>query len=214
MVRLFQKTKMLETQVDEFLSIVSESGLLFKEAIRLYLDDRFDDFEDRRNSVNNLERRGDDLRREIETQLYSNTLIPESRGDVLGLLESLDNITNTAKQTLLEFSIERPAILPELKQDYSELADCGVQAVEALVMATRAFFRDTQAVKDHLHKVMFYEKEADRIAEKLRRKIFSANLDLGQKNHLRYITHHIGYLSDRAEDVADRLAISTIKRSM
>jgi predicted phosphate transport protein (TIGR00153 family) len=214
MVRLFQKTKMLETQVDDFLNIVSESGLLFKEAIRLYLDDRFDDFEERRNSVNNLERRGDDLRREIETQLYTNTLIPESRGDVLGLLESLDNITNTAKQTLLEFSIEKPAILPELKQDYAELAECGVHAVEALVLATRAFFRDTRAVKDHLHKVMFYEKEADRTAEKLRRKIFSTNLDLGQKNHLRYITHHIGYLSDRAEDVADRLAISTIKRSM
>jgi predicted phosphate transport protein (TIGR00153 family) len=214
MVRLFQKTKMLETQVDDFLNIVSESSLLFKEAIRLYLEDRFDDFEERRNSVNNLERRGDDLRREIEMQLYANTLIPESRGDVLGLLESLDNITNTAKQTLLEFSIERPAILPELKQDYSELADCGVQAVEALVMATRAFFRDIQAVTDHLHKVMFYEKEADRIAEKLRRKIFSTDLHLSHKNHLRYITHHIGYLSDRAEDVADRLAISTIKRSM
>jgi len=214
MVRLFQKTKMLETQVDDFLNIVSESGLLFKEAIRLYLDDRFDDFEERRNSVNNLERRGDDLRREIETQLYTNTLIPESRGDVLGLLESLDSITNTAKQTLLEFSIERPAILPELKQDYAELADCGVQAVEALVLATRAFFREIHAVKDHLHKVMFYEKEADRIAEKLRRRIFSADIDLSQKNHLRYVTHHIGYLSDRAEDVADRLAISTIKRSM
>jgi hypothetical protein len=82
------------------------------------------------------------------------------------------------------------------------------------VLATRAFFRDTRAVKDHLHKVMFYEKEADRTAEKLRRKIFSTDLDLSHKNHLRYITHHIGYLSDRAEDVADRLAISTIKRSM
>jgi predicted phosphate transport protein (TIGR00153 family) len=214
MVRLFQKTKLLETQVDDFLNIVSESGLLFKEAIRLYLADRYDDFEERRNSVNNLERRGDDLRREIETQLYTNTLIPESRGDVLGLLESLDNITNTAKQSLLEFSIEKPAILPELKEDYAELAGCGVQAVEALVLATRAFFRDIQGVKDHLHKVIFYEKEADRIAERLRRKIFSADIDLSRKNHLRYITHHIGYLPDRAEDVADRLAISTIKRSM
>ncbi|MFH1010117.1 MAG: DUF47 family protein, partial [bacterium] len=213
-VRLFQKTRVLETQVDEFLSIVSESGLLFKEAIKFYLEERLDEFEERRKQVNDLERRGDDLRREIEMQLYANTLIPESRGDVLGLLESIDSITNTAKQTLLEFSIERPAILPELKQDYAELADCGVEAVEALVMATRAFFRDIHAVKDHLHKVMFYEKEADRIAEKLRRKIFGTNIDLSQKNHLRYITHHIGYLSDRAEDVADRLAISTIKRSM
>jgi len=214
MVRLFQKTRVLETQMDEFLSIVSESGLLFKEAIKLYLEERFDEFEERRKQVNELERRGDNLRREIEMQLYTNTLIPESRGDVLGLLESIDSITNTAKQTLLEFSIEKPAILPELKQDYAELADCGVQAVEALVMATRAFFRDIQAVKDHLHKVMFYEKEADQIAEKLRRKIFSADIELSRKNHLRYITHHIGYLSDRAEDVADRLVISTIKRSM
>jgi uncharacterized protein Yka (UPF0111/DUF47 family) len=126
----------------------------------------------------------------------------------------MDDVIDTAKETLVEFSIECPTILPELKRDYVELADCVEKSVDALVMAARAFFRDTAAVKDHLHKVMFYEKEADKISEKLRRNIFGADIDLSQKNHLRYITLHICDISDRAEDVADRLSISTIKRSI
>lgn len=214
MVRLFQRTKTLEAQVDEFLSVVSESGLLFKEAIRLYLEDRGGDFEERKTAVDSLESRADGLRRDIETQLYTQTLIPDARGDVLGLLESMDDVINTAKETLVEFSIECPDILPELKRDYVELADCVAKSVEALVMAARAFFRDTAVVKDHLHKVMFYEKEADKMSEKLRRNIFSADIDLSRKNHLRYITLHICDVSDKAEDVADRLTISTIKRSI
>jgi predicted phosphate transport protein (TIGR00153 family) len=214
MVRLFQRTKMLEAQVDEFLSVVSESGILFREAIRLYLEDRIDDFEERNRAVDSLESRADGLRREIETQLYEQTLIPDARGDVLGLLENMDDVIDTAKETLVEFSIECPAILPELKRDYVELADCVEKSVDALVMAARAFFRDTAAVKDHLHKIMFYEKEADKISEKLRRSIFHADIELSRKNHLRYITLHICDISDRAEDVADRLSISTIKRSI
>jgi len=66
-----------------------------------------------------------------------------------------------------------------------------------------------------LHKIYHWEKEADRIAENLKRSIFeSEELKLSEKIHLRYFTLHIDTLADRAEDVADRLAIYTIKRSI
>ena len=31
------------------------------------------------------------------------------------------------------------------------------------MLASRAFFRNIEAVADHMHKVMFYEKEADKV---------------------------------------------------
>ena len=93
------------------------------------------------------------------------------------------------------------------------LCDQVVHAAESIVLASRAFFRNIEAVGDHMHKVMFYEKEADKVSTKLKRAIFSTDLPLYRKAHLRNFVEHIDNVADRAEDVADRLAIYTIKRS-
>jgi hypothetical protein len=133
---------------------------------------------------------------------------------VLGLLETIDEVINTEKKTLSQFSVEKPAIPADLNPQYQELASTCVAGAEAVVAAARAFFRDIKAVHDHVHKVYFYEKEADRLSDRLKRDIFARDLDLAHKIHLRYFSLHIESLSDEAENVADRLAISTIKRTM
>jgi uncharacterized protein Yka (UPF0111/DUF47 family) len=80
------------------------------------------------------------------------------------------------------------------------------------VFASRAFFRDTNSVRDHVRKVLFFESEADRINTKLQRKIFASDLDLTRKRHLQYFTENIDEIANCAEDVADELAIYAIKR--
>jgi len=85
--------------------------------------------------------------------------------------------------------------------------------VETLVLASRAFFRNIDAVSHHNHKVMFYEKEADKVSTKLKKAIFSSELDLSRKSQLRNFVEHIDNVPDWAEDVADRLAIYSIKRT-
>ncbi|MEN6310643.1 MAG: DUF47 family protein, partial [Acidobacteriota bacterium] len=71
---------------------------------------------------------------------------------------------------------------------------------------------DFNMVGDHLHKVYFFEKEADKISDRLKRSVFHSGLELSRKIHLRYFALHIENISDHAEDVADRLGISCIKR--
>ncbi len=212
---LFRRTKTLETEIDAFLDNLSESGLLFKRAVQIYLDEgSTDEFEEKLQAVNRLESEADKLRRSIETQLYAQTLIPESRGDVLGLLENLDSVLNLYEGALWGFSIENPDIPPEFRSDFTVLCDQAVLAVESIVLASRAFFRNIEAVGDHMHKVMFYEKEADKVSTKLKRAIFASDLSLSHKSHLRIFVEHVDNLADRSEDVADRLAIYTIKRTV
>jgi uncharacterized protein Yka (UPF0111/DUF47 family) len=81
-------------------------------------------------------------------------------------------------------------------------------------LASRAFFRNPEAVGDHNHKVMFFEKEADKVSTKLKQGIFGSGLKLDQKMHLRNFVEHIDNVADLAEDIADRLAIYTIKRTI
>ncbi len=213
MTLLFKQTKMLEAQVDEFLNAISQGALVFNQAIKSYLEGEKDKLEDNITTIKSLENKADNLRRTVENHLYTHSLIPEHRGDVLGLLESMDNVIDTAKGTLNHFSIESPDIPTELIRDFLDLSDKAAMAAESIVFATRAFFKDVNAVKDHLHKVYFYEKEADKIAERLKRSIFKLNIDLSKKMHLNYFVQHVDFLADRAEEVADRLSIYAIKRS-
>ncbi len=211
---IFLKTKELEAQIDEFCNQVDEGALGFKLGIRFYLGNDYTAFEDKLRQVNELESRGDTLRRQIERKLYAQTLIPESRGDVLGLLENMDQILNKCEGAMWQFAIEKAEIPTEHRTDFTNLVDFVVQCVDSLVSASRAFFRDIHTVSDHMHKVMFFEKEADKISTKLKMAIFASELDLSRKNQLRRYVEHIDNIADTAEDVADRLAIYTIKRSI
>jgi hypothetical protein len=212
---LFRRTKALENEIDDFLDKLSEGALAFRIGVQIYLaHGRTPAFEEKLYHVNSLENDADNLRRSIETKLYSQTLIPESRGDVLGLLETLDSVLNLMEGALWAFSIETPEIPEPFRSDFNGLTDMAVESVEALVQGSRAFFRNIEAVPDHNHKVMFFEKEADKISTKLKRAIFESSLPLPNKTHLRYFAESIDNIADRAEDVADRLAIYTIKRTV
>ena len=214
MAILFRATKKLEAQIDDFLDTINEGALVFKMGVKNYLDKSQSEFSERIEKIAKLESKADDLRRRIETQLYEQTLIPEHRGDVLGILESTDTVIDTMKETLFQFDVETPDIPEELADYYREVTEMSVASTENLVIAIRAFFRDVKTVKDYLHKVIFYEKEADRIGHNLKRQAFKMNIDLSHKFHLRYFALHIQNVSDRSEEVADRLAIYTIKRTM
>lgn len=212
---MFGKSRTLEYKIDEFLDRLSESALLFDLAIKSYLDHGYSkEFAVKRADVNKNESGADLLRREIESQLYSQALIPESRGDVLGLIETLDDVLNLCESSLWAFDIEKPEIPEEFHELFKELTYMVVQSVEALSRSSRAFFRDFDRVSYHNHKVMFYETEADKVSTKLKRRIFSSDLDLSQKMHLRSFVESIDNIADWSEDVADRLAIYALKRSV
>ncbi len=214
-ISLFGRTRALEGEIDEFLDHLSESSLVFKAAIKTYMDEGYTaEFEQRLQDVNKMESEADHLRRAIEIKLYAHTLIPESRGDVLGLIETLDHLLNLFEGSLWAFSIEKPDIPKDYHADFMSLTEMSVQAAESLVQASRAFFRNIEAVSDHNHKVMFYEKEADKVSTKLKQAIFGSDLELSRKTHLRNFVEHIDNVADWAEDVADRLAIYTIKRTV
>jgi uncharacterized protein len=211
--RLFGRTSAIEAQIDEFLDKITECGLVFQKALQIYLDQgpcaEFDAFLAQGAAI---EHRGDDLRRSIETQLYAQTLIPDFRGDVLRLLEDLDYLMNIYEANLYRFSIQSPDIPALYRRDFRELTETAIACVESVVFASRAFFRDIEAVRDHNSKVMFFEKQADRISTRMQRAIFGSDLPLERKMHLRYFVERIDELANEAEDIGDSLAIYAIKR--
>lgn len=211
---MFKSTKQIEGEIDNFLDTVNEGALVFTEAVHCYLASDEALFMDKLKRIDDLEGRADQLRRHVETQLYRYSLIPEHRGDVLGLLENMDNVIDMMKENLFDFSVEKPKIPDEFDDSFVRLAEASRNAAEWVVVSARAFFRDPETVNDHLFKVYHYEREADQISLRLKEKIFSSSLDLASKIHLRYFVNNVERVSDMAEAVGERLAIYSIKRTV
>ncbi len=212
MFSLFRATKDLVMKIDSFIDLVSESVLHFEEGLKLYLANNEHEFNERLEIIRRVESRADDLRRDIEARLYVQTLIPESRGDVLELLEDMDDIIDFSKSIMFDFSIEKPLIPEVLHDRFIRLAGTAVDSTQALVQSARSFFYDVNSVKDHLHKVKFFESESDHIAEKAKRELFALDIHLSSKMHLKEFIIFIDSVSDIAEDISNRLSIATMKR--
>ena len=210
----FQKANNTIELIDQFLNCVDQSLLLFKEGVKNYLYSSSENFSANLQSLANSELESDKLRRKIESTLFSQSLMPELRGDFMRLLEELDNIIDQAKKNLFQFDVEMPHIPAELIPDFIKLTQISVSAAESVIPAAKSYFTEPVTVNEKIHRVYFYEKEADLLADIIRRRIFREmpDLKLSEKFHLRYFTLHIEMISDTAEKVADLLSIMAIKR--
>jgi predicted phosphate transport protein (TIGR00153 family) len=210
----FGRTKALEKKVDGFLDTVATGMLAFREGIEAYLVQDEEAFERLLGTVSDLERRADELSREIETDLYTYSLIPDQRGDVLSVIEEMDDLLDWAKAVMQKFEVEIPSIPEVYRQGYRNVLGHSVHAAHHAICAARSYFRDPSRVKEDLTKVEFYESEADEAALRLKREIYRSELELAERIHLRYFAERVESLSDFADDVAKTLAIATIKRSV
>lgn len=211
---LFAKANKSIELIDKFLNCIDQSLLLFKEGVKNYLYNNTENFNNNLLSLANAEIESDKLRKEIERALFTQSLMPQMRGDIMRLLEEMDNIIDQAKKSLFQFDVETPRIPAELIPDFVRLTQISVSAAESAMPAAKAYFTEPISVNEKIHRVYFYEKETDVLADIIRRKIFREmpDLKLSEKFHLRYFTLHIENISDIAEKVADLLSIMAIKR--
>jgi predicted phosphate transport protein (TIGR00153 family) len=209
-------TKELTVKIDEFFDTVEIGILIFKEGVKAYVNGDHDAFENHLSKIDEHENKADRLQRSIENDMMVHSILPQQRSEIVKLLWQLDEIIDTAKSSLNEFYIEMPHIPPSLAQDFISLAEVSSNAAEELMPAARAFFREPYSVREKLIKVYFFERETDKAAFQMKKKVFHEmnELSLAEKAHIRYITHHIESISDTAQDAADLLASMAIRLTL
>jgi uncharacterized protein len=212
---MFKNSKKVIDLIETFFESIDQGSIVFKQGVNNYLYGSVEAFNDNIVMLSKLESDADFSRREIENRLYTHSLMPQLRGDILRLLEEMDDIIDIMKTNLYQFEVEIPKIPSELNQDLSKLTELTVSSVDALLPAARSYFRTPDTVRDQLHRVYFYEKEVDKLAASIKRRVFREmdELKLSEKFHLRYFTFHIEQVSDAAEKASDTLAVMAIKRT-
>ncbi len=213
MLPVFKKTKELEAKIDEFLDVIMEASLEFRQGLKYYLEENFEEFSKRAELVDKLEGKADTLRREIENKLYSEMLLPEARGDVLALLENSDDVLNIIADTIMGFKMEMPQIPDFVDRYLYDLVIESTASVEEMVTTVRSYFKNITAVRDHITKIMFHEKESDRVGNRIKMDIFkSKDMDLAHKIHVSTFVEKLLLIADKSEDVGDRISIYVMKR--
>lgn len=214
---LFAKTRSLELRIDELLDKVAEGGILFERGMTLMLERGLSlETEEKLQQLIALKERCNQLRRAVVNTLYSEMLIPEFRGDVLRLLSHLYGLLDSLKNAFQEFLIAYADVLSrnEAITDVKQLVAVVVESVQAAVLGARAFFRNPEAVRDHINRIRVFESEADGITVRLKTALFASDRPLEQKLLGRDALALIDGLADLAEEISDELSILAIKRAL
>ena len=203
----------LSDVVERYLKKIEECVGNFKNAIEVYFEKGLSkDFDQIIEKTHIAESTADDIRREIEINLYEKSLIPESRGDILGLLESTDRVINKVESVLYQIQTESLKIPKFLFEEFSKLVDVNVEAFRNVTLAIRKLFGQMKEVKDITNEIDKIESSSDRLEREIIKKIFISDIDIGEKILLKELIIETGSISDFSEAVGDRLNIITAKR--
>lgn len=202
--------------IDRYFDLIDKAVLVFKDGVRNYLYSNTEDFNENLKHISSLGTELEVLRRELENLLYTQTSLVRSRGDIMRLFEKTRNITAILTDSLFQFEIESPFVPSELNSEFMKLTEFSTLAVEAVIPAAKAYFKAPDTVPDKITRAYFYENEAVKYSQTIKRRVFHNmnTLKLSEKFHLRYFALHIENLSKTAVNVADQLAVMAIRRNM
>lgn len=206
-------TKNLILKIEEFFDNIDLGLLVFREGVKAYINKDMEAFERHIQKIELLESNADKLQRSIDSEMITHSILPQQRGEVSLLIDVLDEIIDTLKSSLNEFSIEMPDIPASLNRNFLSILESSVSAGEELIPAARTYFKSPHTVREKLLKVYYFESETDKMCRSTIRIIFHEmnQLDLAHKSHLRYIIKHIETISDNAQKAADLLSTMAIK---
>lgn len=162
--------------------------------------------------THDAEGKADDIRREVEAQLLEGALLASSRRDILEVIEQVDRLANSAEAVLDTLLLERFEIPEPISGFVREISEQTAAIVEEVDQALHALFHDTKNVVAHTQAIEKGEGAVDRIEREALKAIFRMDVELARKLQLRDFIRQLVEISDRAEDLSDRLDILVAER--
>lgn len=174
----------------------------------------FNDLRENVATVHRYEGKADDIRRSLEDKMYSQALFPESRGDLVGLLEAIDRVPNRAESVVRMLMTHHLLVPDDLKAGIIELADICRRCTDALLEGAENLFSNYTAATVAVGKVDELESEADHLESALTERVFTGPWDGAYRILLRDLIERLASVTDCAESAGDRIRITVAKRGI
>jgi predicted phosphate transport protein (TIGR00153 family) len=155
----------------------------------------------------------DDKRRKMETEMYLGAFLPNFRGDLLGIAESIDVVANKAESTADLIELQNISIPKEFIPKLIELAEKSLETYLSVKKAASSIFNDMDVANDLINRTEDLEHETDILEKNLVRTLFRKDeIELAHKIQLEKLIKKLADIADQAENVSDRLQIVIFKR--
>jgi predicted phosphate transport protein (TIGR00153 family) len=209
----WKKERQIEKAIEGYLQTTEECVASFIEAMGVYCEQGTGEaFEALVNQTHKHESAADDIRRDIELAMYRKALIPESRGDVLGMLEALDLVPNKCENVLYQIWMQETFLPKQFVESIQKFVAINALAHAQLCKTVRYLFSDVRQVAESARRVDEIEGQSDEIERHIVRFVFRSNIDMAEKILIKGIIRSIGAISDRSENASDRITNIAVKR--
>ncbi|MBW2434014.1 MAG: DUF47 family protein [Deltaproteobacteria bacterium] len=209
----FKKERQLESLIYSYLENIGKIQNHFVKAMNTYLKGGVsDDFCFLMDQTHKYESRADDLRDETNELMYSRALIPESREDIMDLLERVDAIPRSFEQILNIIRTEKITFPEFLVLDIQELVRLSMESCDLLAKQIDVMLKKKPGIRALMSTIDQNESHCDHIERRIITKLFESDLDPLRKMQLKELVIVLGEISDQADRVSKRVNIMTLKR--
>jgi predicted phosphate transport protein (TIGR00153 family) len=211
---LFKKEHHVERLIYAYLENIKLSQESFANALRecFLHGERCENFDFYLQQTHKYESRADDQRQEINDLMYGRALIPDSRGDIMGLLAALDVIPHLFENILYMIQTQRLHLPETLKVDLQALLNLCLETCDLLYRQTEALFNKSAHVRELFKTIDTNESHCDHFEHALITKLFDSDTDPFLKLQLKDLILEIGEIANQADRVSKRINIISMKR--
>jgi hypothetical protein len=212
---VFKKEHQVERLIFDYLDQIKLCQDNFIKALKACLlnGSLCDNFEFYIKQTHKFESKADDINLEINNLMYGHALIPESRGDILGLMEAIDTIPDLFEKILYEIEMQRLIVPESIIPEIEELVRISLECCEMMVRQAVALFKKTEGIRELMQTIDVNESHCDHIERKIVRQVFDdPEIDPVEKLQIKSLIQLIGDISDHADHVSRRINIVSLKR--
>lgn len=197
--------------LDEFLDKVVFSVECLQRCLQSYVEGEKKKFSDSVEQTSKAEADADEIRRQIELNLFQYDILPYSRGDKVTLLETVDDIADKAEIVAKLLGIYKPKIPAQTAPYFLELAAKTHKTVLMLRDAIMALEKNLEAAKEKADQTEKLREEVRATEFALLEKIFASKEKDLTKIILRDLIALTATIADKAEEASDFVAMLSVK---
>ena len=209
----FKKQRQIEALIYRYLDSLRMTQKFFAEALTTCIKESVSgNFDFLTIQTHKFESKADDLRDEINELMYGKALIPESREDIMVLLELIETIPRLFERLLHMIQAQKLTIPNFILPDVDGLIQASLESCDLMMTQVETLFRKGGSTRDLKYRIDQDESRCDHIEHSIITKIFSADIDPFQKLQLKEMVSYMGEISDQADRVSKRVNIISLKR--
>lgn len=207
-----KRNKELQGQIEDFMNLVRSGIDTYQNAVTHFLNQGNDEhFQILIEQVHQAESAADDVRHRVAIALYEHALLPESRGDLLTLLEQIDRIPNQAEGVLYRIETQGLQIPSFLQPDLTEMTNLTVQTVGILIDGVNSALHLKPDLGEFARWIDNNESLCDQLERKMIREVFRGDLDACARILLKELIEEMAAITDLCENISHYITIFHIK---